>query len=858
VRESTLPHELLVVGLQDFVSCDGQIYFSCERCEREARIHYTWIADPAQRKGIKCAGCGHHVDTVVRHVHREAYRCRDCSTLFDGETAGFERVQCAKCGSYAIEVLDRTLVPDFPGSFDELTPHKRYPWGKVLKDDLEYLRAELRGAGLLMDGPAHLLIAARFCARLRYANEYDPETVGIALENEEANLYLGHCKQTGEIVTGLRALALFEELATRSDDILMGHHVVSIAAHALLLRFTEAELASAGFPTVRADALAHARAAVELLEHRERDEETLIDLAKCEALLCQLLVVGDPTLDDQREALRIANHVIEGGHLPVPSAIKVVRANLLVKLPESRPEELDEAAEIFQTAAELAVLQDQREEAWHLFFNLGLLQCQRAKIDEAIIAVQRAASIVRSILGTGSGSEMIADYAARFAIVFELLAMLLARAGRGHDALEAFETMRGLTLVLDNDKDTRTQFAVGSILRLARASAGLEDEATPEESSLPSPDIDALLGTLIPTLQAGTAFLYYGWVEESVTALLISVDRRGVVSVDPLQWNGPRLKVDQATLARRIREGDDDVLALAPRLFNAMVYGAPSPLRNKRLTLSARDGYRYLFQPLEERLLTLGVKRVGICAAGPLTGVSFESFSTRERADWCIADDFDVFYVPSLATAKTMASYDGAGGSTLLIIGYSGGDLPEVDNEIEAIRSVWKGDCRVVRGADLNKRSALAALAGPCDFIHFAGHAAYDPGNHDNSAFYFASCPDDAPGDAWRLTAADLREVALNRHPTVTISACASGIASHHAARALGGLLGSLLRAGARAVITSRWAVADSAAHRTMSGLYRGIAEGDNGFGAFVRVQRASRSTQPIEEWAAFSYFGMP
>lgn len=140
-----------------------------------------------------------------------------------------------------------------------------------------------------LDYVEHLLLNARFCERLQLANGYAPETMGVALPNELANLFLEHCKRTNSLDSGLTALALFNEMRAEPPQ-LPDRYLSAYVSDALLLRFSEVDLAGAGYPTLCADAVANARGAVDLAQQAAAtNPEGLLTLAKTELLLGRLL-----------------------------------------------------------------------------------------------------------------------------------------------------------------------------------------------------------------------------------------------------------------------------------------------------------------------------------------------------------------------------------------------------------------------------------------------------------------------------------------------------------------------------------------------------------------------------------------
>jgi CHAT domain-containing protein len=154
----------------------------------------------------------------------------------------------------------------------------------------------------------------------------------------------------------------------------------------------------------------------------------------------------------------------------------------------------------------------------------------------------------------------------------------------------------------------------------------------------------------------------------------------------------------------------------------------------------------------------------------------------------------------------------------------------------------------------LNKRDVLAEMSGDYGFIHFACHATFDVIEPGKSALHLLA---DSDNDAMRITAEDLRGFDLKTAPLVTLSACASGVASCEAGNDLIGLSGGFFRAGARAVIGSRWPVYDDFSRRFMSELYAALQKNPlHPATAFFKVRRQWSQSDRLENWCAYSYLG--
>src|SRR5260370_21944906 len=168
--QAKLPLDMVATGLDNLVAWDGQIFLRCDQCEREARVHCRWVADPASLPEAVCKGCGAKLETFARHLLHEVYRCHDCDHHFELDTSKFEDPSCPMCGSYTIETLESELVFPFPATFDQIAPPKLQPLGGVLQDHLEHLQYELRQVVRSEDFAGHLLLGVRFCSRLSMAN----------------------------------------------------------------------------------------------------------------------------------------------------------------------------------------------------------------------------------------------------------------------------------------------------------------------------------------------------------------------------------------------------------------------------------------------------------------------------------------------------------------------------------------------------------------------------------------------------------------------------------------------------------------------------------------------------------------
>jgi CHAT domain-containing protein len=212
-------------------------------------------------------------------------------------------------------------------------------------------------------------------------------------------------------------------------------------------------------------------------------------------------------------------------------------------------------------------------------------------------------------------------------------------------------------------------------------------------------------------------------------------------------------------------------------------------------------------------------------------------------------------YVPSISVAGDLAKGSVESYPKVLVIGYLGSDLPEVANEITHIRQAWGSQVNVLASGNGNKLAVLNEMQKPYDFIHFSCHGTFDEVDPLSSALHLVPNVED---DSLRITARDLQSIRLTRRPLVTLSACSSGLSSADLGNDLFGLGGGLLRAGARAIVGSRWPVYDTFSRDFTGRLYSEIRQ-DPGrpFEAFQRTQRSFANGGRLENWASYGYFGV-
>jgi hypothetical protein len=115
----------------------------------------------------------------------------------------------------------------------------------------------------------------------------------------------------------------------------------------------------------------------------------------------------------------------------------------------------------------------------------------------------------------------------------------------------------------------------------------------------------------------------------------------------------------------------------------------PSAFRERRLTTFFKEMNRHLFGQLRDHLMDLGLNDLIVTAPGPLYGVPFDVLEKPNDAGYLTASNLRIRFAPSLAVAANIARHPRSGSEKLLAVGYLGDDLPNVSEEIDAIRRAW-------------------------------------------------------------------------------------------------------------------------------------------------------------------------
>ncbi|MFY9344241.1 MAG: CHAT domain-containing protein, partial [Planctomycetota bacterium] len=167
-------------------------------------------------------------------------------------------------------------------------------------------------------------------------------------------------------------------------------------------------------------------------------------------------------------------------------------------------------------------------------------------------------------------------------------------------------------------------------------------------------------------------------------------------------------------------------------------------------------------------------------------------------------------------------------------------------------------------GADATE-PAVFARAATARYLHFACHGlAEEFDGQSLSLLVLHQGTESSPGADGLLKLDDLLRgwpLRLRGNRLVVLSACRTQVGATHRDEAPYALPFGFLVAGARAVVSSLWAVDDASTAELMADFYRRLLAGDGGeqLAAFTAARKALRATHPDPfHWAAFVYVGVP
>jgi hypothetical protein len=851
-----LPQPYLSGGVLQALSLDAQIYFSCSGCGMYLRSNPGLILDRAWiGRSKQCPNCATRDPELKLYFHRIWLSCDDCGREFGILTTGFFfGPECPDCGSERCSQAWSKPHEDLPPVFFNIQDDPRldaHTWGLNADADELVVSREL---GLTRTNPEairYLVPAALFADRLATWNHYSSGT--WRLRNLEGILLHRFYKQTGVLHAGSHAFSTLVDLTegelAPADPVDLGMVCYNAAAAGFsLLNRVQAQMAVLGdLEKIRSQALGVAQRALEAfaVDRSLEPDVRMVEVARINYLLGDL--TRKPVADARRlrEAVRYFDLALAE---PAISAelrhdITVSRTNALLALgPLDVDRDAPVRSEVDYGGTDWAGLPPLDKCIW---LRNAAIQLEHDGRDEAAEeALYQATEIAATELGTTRNGAGLASAVRLYHPFFDDLARLNVKLGRRRAALEAVETVRALVLSRQSTsvEEAEREFAEAVMIKGLTDLLSIPPEpprfsefrASPESQRAYPLTGDALTELAAAGWPQDTALCSFVFASQSVTVITTVLDDDGWV-IDGEQWHATADELIQAVEITSLTE--------------------PGGFRGRRLAAFCAKMSPILLRGLVPLLRRHGVRRVAISAPGIFSHIPFEGL---EYDGVLFGEEFELFFVPSLRSTAAMARRQttSAQPGRILVVGYRGTDLPEASRESAQIMELCEGSADLL-DPDAKPKSALldAISADAYELLHFACHGSFDPIDEVRSALYLGGGPGESP---IVLEARELTARAFTRRLVVVLSACESGLTSWGLSGDCTGLTGAFLRMGARGVIGSRWAVFDDAAHAFMRHMYTAINQGMSPQRAVAHAQREMRRTNGIDDWAAFSYLGLP
>jgi hypothetical protein len=722
-----------------------------------------------------------------------------------------------------------------------------------------------------------------FAERLRDHSAYNDPIEWYAITNAQASLAQDYFRETGWPLALRLALELFAEMIDIAPDATakaLAQHSFAMGAFSLLAKFPRWDPTQIiGWPSLRETAIEMAMAAEHTVDEHARGGIAGADvqLARIRWVLGDLTGVWSGDDEERRGAVAYFDQALANANLPqrIAFGVRASRGTTLAALDEPKEDELQRAVEDLHAATEAKGSDAAYASRWLWCYLLSRLLRKHAGWEQALPWLQRAASLAWQQFQAVTNEQQVIFQSEQFVPVFEGLASLYASLGWADDALALIEITRCSSVRLYSMNAAGRDRFFEAQEKKARESlrpVSWKDAGMPPLTGRPS---EEYINDITGELDIGTDVLTVLTADKGVpTGLLTLVVDQGTVTT--------LLCTEDAAEARRKRNGKKMAKKIEPRwkiehkqwkitpeqisILEGKRHIEAGPFRERLIAKLCRMGSELLLIPLVEQLRTSGISRLLVSLPGSMSGLPVEAFTDASEQPLLPGLGISVGYLPSIRlgadlvkhkrTARGHKMKAGVASQSVLFIGYGGDDLDTNRAEYDGIVDAYRGHLTYVPGTESTKQRVLTALQGEHDIIHIQAHGTFSGGL--DSALHFVP---DLEDDRRRITAFDLlNEVQFARAPIIVLSACSSAITTGWRTGTYHGLTGSLLRAGASAVIGSRWPVSDDGAARFMTRLYRTLRDPgilpEKALHEAAQQMRADGAAREV--WAGFGYFGAP
>jgi CHAT domain-containing protein len=238
------------------------------------------------------------------------------------------------------------------------------------------------------------------------------------------------------------------------------------------------------------------------------------------------------------------------------------------------------------------------------------------------------------------------------------------------------------------------------------------------------------------------------------------------------------------------------------------------------------------------------VRHLWIVPDGSLHFVPFETL-TLPTAGALLVERFAVSYLPSAAFVlrpeavrrwawpwqrELVALGDPAPASSYPLEGAPSPPLPYAAEEVRRVADALPGAEEIYLGADAKKQVVLDGRLRAVPVVHFSTHAVADTRDPDRSRILLAPRTPGGPADYLFLR--DVNDLDLTGVGLVTLSACETARGKVVRGEGVEDFSRAMLAAGASAVVTTLWDVADRPGAEFMTQFYASASRGEATAGA--------------------------
>jgi CHAT domain-containing protein len=263
------------------------------------------------------------------------------------------------------------------------------------------------------------------------------------------------------------------------------------------------------------------------------------------------------------------------------------------------------------------------------------------------------------------------------------------------------------------------------------------------------------------------------------------------------------------------------------------------------------DDMNALIAPLTT--ITVPEELLVLCPTGPLQAVPLHALLIEDRP---LIVRNPLVYTHSLGVAHHAILRRGSHlfGDRIVVFGPAS-DRPLALQLVEQLAAEYHA--RLLRGDEVTRDTLIEAFQRT-RFVHFQGHASYEPGSPLESNLAVT-----AGGGEGKVTAREIMDLGRVEAELISLGACESAASAIRAGDEPLGIAPALLVAGAGSVLAALWRVDEVSSKKFMTSFYRGILDPTRALAKVDALRAAARAMIGRDDeyntpynWAAYVLYG--